>query len=107
MESNITESRRFSNATAPDPTLSQPQVMRARYVSAATAAPGASLSSAAAGKPLPQFAVGERVSHKAFGEGLVLSVKPMGGDALLEIAFDQKGTKRLMAKAAGQFMHKL
>ena len=31
----------------------------------------------------------------------------VGGDALLEIAFDQKGTKRLMAKSAGQFMHKL
>ena len=31
----------------------------------------------------------------------------VGGDALLEIAFDQKGTKRLLAKSAGQFMHKL
>lgn len=38
--------------------------------------------------------------HKAFGDGLIVSVKPMGGDALLEIAFDQKGTKRLMAKSA-------
>ena len=28
----------------------------------------------------------------------------MGGDALLEIAFDQKGTKRLMAKSASLFM---
>ena len=45
--------------------------------------------------------------HKAFGDGLIVSVKPLGGDALLEIAFDQKGTKRLMAKSAGQFMHKL
>ena len=42
LESNITESRRFSNATAPDPTLSRPQVVRARYVSAANAAPSAS-----------------------------------------------------------------
>ena len=35
--------------------------------------------------------------HKAFGDGLIVSVKPMGGDARSEIAFDQKGTKRLMA----------
>lgn len=107
LESNITESRRFSNATAPDPTLSRPQVARARYVSAANAAPSASLASAAKSKPLPNFAAGDRVFHKAFGDGLIVSVKPMGGDALLEIAFDQKGTKRLMAKSAGQFMHKL
>ena len=107
LESNITESRRFSNATAPDPTLSRPQVARARYVSAANTAPSASLTSAAKSKPLPNFAAGDRVFHKAFGDGLIVSVKPMGGDALLEIAFDQKGTKRLMAKSAGQFMHKI
>ena len=107
LESNITESRRFSNATAPDPTLSRPQVARARYVSAANTAPSASLASAAKSKPLPNLAAGDRVFHKAFGDGLIVSVKPMGGDALLEIAFDQKGTKRLMAKSAGQFMHKI
>ena len=45
--------------------------------------------------------------HKAFGEGMVTSVKPMGGDQLLEIAFTAKGTKRLMAKSASQFMHKI
>ena len=50
---------------------------------------------------------GDRVRHKAFGEGMVVSVKPMGGDQLLEIAFDQKGTKRLMANSATQFMTKL
>ena len=57
--------------------------------------------------PLPDFPAGCRVHHKAFGNGMVVSSKPMGNDALLEIAFDQKGTKRLMARAAGQFMHKL
>ena len=106
LESNITESRRFSNATAPDPTLSRPQVTRARYVSAMNAAPSPSFASAKS-TPLPSFAAGDRVFHKAFGDGLIVSVKPMGGDALLEIAFDQKGTKRLMAKSAGQFMHKI
>ncbi len=40
---------------------------------------------------------GMRVRHKAFGEGMILSTTPMGGDCLLEIAFDNVGTKKLMA----------
>ena len=35
-----------------------------------------------------------------FGEGLVLSVTPMGGDHMVEIAFDKVGTKRIMATYA-------
>lgn len=50
---------------------------------------------------------GDMVQHTAFGKGLVLSVIAMGGDALLEIAFDQVGTKKLMAKTAGQYMKRL
>jgi DNA helicase-2/ATP-dependent DNA helicase PcrA len=50
---------------------------------------------------------GDMVQHSAFGSGLVLSVMNMGGDALLEIAFDQVGTKKLMAKAASSHMKKL
>ena len=50
---------------------------------------------------------GDMVSHSAFGKGLVLSVMKMGGDALLEIAFDQIGTKKLMAKTASAHMKKL
>ncbi len=37
--------------------------------------------------------------HKAFGTGMILNVTPMGGDALVEIAFDKGGTKRLMLKS--------
>lgn len=47
-----------------------------------------------------KYAAGQRVSHKAFGEGLILSVKPMGGDTLLEVAFNTVGTKKLMAAYA-------
>ena len=47
------------------------------------------------------------VMHKAFGRGMVLTVLPMGGDALLEVAFDGVGTKRLMANTAGVHMKKL
>lgn len=46
------------------------------------------------------FAVGDRVSHKAFGGGLVVDASPVGGDVLLTIAFDKAGTKKLMAKFA-------
>lgn len=104
LDSNIVESRRFSAATAPDPTFDRPQVMRARYVSAGAAKPGASVAPAKPAVPLPDYAAGDRVRHRAFGDGMIVSVKPMGGDALLEIAFDQKGTKRLMAKSASLFM---
>jgi DNA helicase-2/ATP-dependent DNA helicase PcrA len=38
---------------------------------------------------------------------MVLSVIKMGGDALLEIAFDQVGTKKLMAKTASAHMRKM
>ena len=50
---------------------------------------------------------GDMVMHAAFGRGMVLSVMKMGGDALLEIAFDQIGTKKLMAKTASAHMKKL
>ncbi|MBQ9839123.1 MAG: UvrD-helicase domain-containing protein [Oscillospiraceae bacterium] len=50
---------------------------------------------------------GDMVQHTAFGRGMVLSVMQMGGDALLEIAFDQIGTKKLMAKSASAFMKRL
>ena len=46
------------------------------------------------------FAVGDTVRHKTFGTGVILSATQMGGDMLLEIAFDKAGTKKLMAKFA-------
>lgn len=83
-----------------------PDFASARSVSASPAArPAVRMNTAS--QPLPDFPAGCRIRHKAFGEGLVTAVKPMGGDALLEIAFDDKGTKRLMAKSAAQFMEKL
>ncbi|MCI7019656.1 MAG: UvrD-helicase domain-containing protein [Clostridiales bacterium] len=50
---------------------------------------------------------GDMIQHAAFGRGMVLSVMKMGGDALLEIAFDDIGTKKLMAKTASAHMKKL
>ena len=44
--------------------------------------------------------VGDTVLHKAYGEGVVLSAKPMGNDTMLEIAFTKAGTKKIMANYA-------
>ena len=43
---------------------------------------------------------GDRVAHQTFGEGVILSVKPMGGDILFEVMFDTAGTKKLMGTYA-------
>ena len=61
----------------------------------------------AASAPMLELKKGDMVLHAAFGRGLVISVMKMGGDALLEIAFDDIGTKRLMAKTATAHMKKL
>ena len=55
---------------------------------------------------LPNFQKGDSVVHKAFGKGLITGLTPMGGDALVEIAFEKSGTKKLMLKAAAQHMTK-
>ena len=57
--------------------------------------------------PMLTLNKGDMVQHTAFGRGMVLSVMNMGGDALLEIAFDEIGTKKLMAKTASVHMKKL
>lgn len=46
------------------------------------------------------FKVGDIVCHKSFGTGTVLTITPMGGDMLLEVAFDKAGTKKMMANYA-------
>ena len=63
--------------------------------------------SAVGGGPMLELQPGDGVSHSAFGKGMVLSIRPMGGDALIEVAFDQVGTKKLMLKAASQHLKKL
>ena len=50
--------------------------------------------------PPAGFAVGDQVRHRSFGSGMVVSVKPIGGDLLLEVAFEKTGTKKLMANYA-------
>ena len=50
--------------------------------------------------PSVSYSAGDKVMHEKFGEGLVLSAKPMGNDALLEIAFEEVGTKKIMSNFA-------
>ncbi len=56
--------------------------------------------------PMLELMKGDMVVHTAFGEGMVVNIMKMNGDALLEIAFDQVGTKKLMLKAASAHMKK-
>ncbi|MCD7859003.1 MAG: UvrD-helicase domain-containing protein [Firmicutes bacterium] len=57
--------------------------------------------------PCLELSKGDMVEHSAFGRGLVLSVLKLSGDALLEVAFDKVGTKKLMAKTASAYMKKV
>ena len=56
---------------------------------------------------LPEYQKGDMLEHKAFGRGMVLSAQKMGGDVLLEIAFDGVGAKRLMLKTSAQYLKKV
>lgn len=65
---------------------------------------GSTLFSSSAGKQTASaggtFKSGDAVKHKKFGNGLVLKAEKMGNDTLLEVAFDEFGTKKLMANSA-------
>lgn len=50
------------------------------------------------------YSVGARVRHKIFGEGTILAVTDMANDSMLEIGFDQVGTKKVMANFASSKM---
>ncbi len=47
-------------------------------------------------KSSEKFLVGEQVVHRVFGKGMIVSLKPMGNDVLMEIAFEKVGTKKIM-----------
>ena len=56
------------------------------------------------GGTVQSFRPGDRIVHKVFGAGTVKNATPMGGDMLLEIAFEGSGTKLMMAKTASQYI---
>ena len=55
----------------------------------------------------PAFALGDSVRHRAFGEGVIVKMTPMGGDYLIEVNFEQQGAKKLMLRAAAVHMEKI
>lgn len=75
--------------------------------------PGQKTPVSGGGKPtasaaaVPEYRKGDMVQHKAFGKGMVTSTQKVGGDILIEIAFDNVGTKRLMLKFAAAQLTKL
>ena len=52
------------------------------------------------------FAVGDKVQHKAFGSGRLVKMTPMGGDFLIEVNFEKAGSKKLMLRVAAMNMKK-
>jgi len=64
-------------------------------------------SAAGISASLPEYRKGDMVNHKAFGRGMVISAQKAGGDVLIEIAFDNVGTKRLMLKFAAAQLTRL
>jgi len=93
-----------ASAAKPSETSTAPARPAAGPVSPLRSAP-----SPAAAKPKTALSLreGDMITHKAFGRGMVVSTRPMGGDCLVEIAFDGVGTKRLMINTAAQFIKKL
>ena len=83
------------------------QSRQPRQHSAFTGASLAQNAAPAKAAEIPEYRPGDTVRHTSFGRGMVLSVVKMGNDALLEIAFNEKGTRRLMARTASAHMEKL
>ena len=86
----------------------QDDTIRSYTAAVSRPAAPAGKSAAAPKRPLAQsnapavfdLTVGERVNHRVFGVGTILTITPMGGDHLVEVAFDKVGTKRIMATFA-------
>jgi len=68
---------------------------------------GFTAASAAKSVTNVDYQAGNMVEHRRFGRGMILTVTKMGSDALLEIAFDEHGTRKLLANSASAHMTKL
>ncbi len=82
---------------------------RAGYPAVKPPVPPAPPVGSAPAKSAPSLSLtkGDTIKHRTFGKGLILSIRPMGSDALLEVAFDDVGTKKLMLKAATPHLEKV
>lgn len=94
----ITVTEDVSTKTYKVPTASSSKITHTASSSIGARKFGQAGNSAA--KPTADYKVGDTVLHKSFGTGTILSLQPMGGDILMEIAFDKAGTKKMMANFA-------
>ena len=85
-------------ATTPTPKPARKREQAPKAPSSLTSI-GVGVKSEPAAAPV-KIVVGDRVSHKVFGEGTVISAKPMAADMLLEIDFSSAGVKKVMANFA-------
>lgn len=97
IKKNIPKGYGFSEKTYNSYSYSQP--VRQHRVEPPVQKPASSSS-------LPQFALGDNVFHTAFGHGVIIKMIPMGGDYLIEINFENIGSKKLMLRAAAMHMTK-
>jgi len=80
---------------------------RPERINGAFSAPASKPAATKPAAPKQEYQAGCMVEHRRFGRGMVLTVTKMGGDALLEIAFDEHGTRKLLANSASAHMTKL
>ncbi len=86
----------FDRISATDWETTAPRRQRAEIIGGGITTSAAKPTVGAVGS----WQAGDRVRHKTFGDGCIQSVQPMGNDLLLTIAFEQVGTKKIMATFA-------
>ncbi|EEI70642.1 MAG: DNA helicase PcrA [Lentilactobacillus buchneri] len=92
----------YENVNQQEKPLSTPFDRRTRRATATTYHQPAQkvIKPKGTGADRSSWSVGDKVSHKAWGTGTVVKVSGTGEDMELDIAFEQKGIKRLLAAFA-------
>ncbi len=91
---------KHDNAAASKSSLSDNTVVEVQSTSLQQQLARNKILSKTGAKTADTYTAGERVQHNIFGEGTILSAKPMANDTMLEIAFEKVGTKKIMANYA-------
>jgi DNA helicase-2/ATP-dependent DNA helicase PcrA len=89
-----------SSDSAPSSNSSASPVKQERRI------PNTRIEPAQGQEQLPELRKGDSIEHKAFGRGVITDISKAGGDELLEIAFDDTGTKRMLLKFASRYIRK-
>ena len=93
---SIVEQKQKEIVKNANPDIPQPKAARRADIASSKV-----ITSSVLNKPvMVNYTAGMKVLHNVFGEGVIINVKPMASDSMLEIAFDKVGTKKLMGKIA-------